>query len=96
MPFRDYVRYMEACREEAPLYLFDKWFGRPSKGERGEGIGREGEGMGDLTKDYTVPEYFAADLFSVLGEKRPDYKWLIIGPERSGSSFHVDPNSSGY
>lgn len=33
------------------------------------------------------------DLFSVLGdEQRPDYRWLIAGPARSGSSFHVDPN----
>lgn len=22
------------------------------------------------------------------------YRWLIIGPSRSGSSFHVDPNST--
>ncbi|CAN0266381.1 unnamed protein product, partial [Ectocarpus sp. 12 AP-2014] len=33
------------------------------------------------------------DLFSVLGEeRRPDHRWLIAGPARSGSSFHVDPN----
>ncbi|CAN0323548.1 unnamed protein product, partial [Hapterophycus canaliculatus] len=33
------------------------------------------------------------DLFSVLGkDRRPDHRWLIAGPARSGSSFHVDPN----
>jgi hypothetical protein len=35
-----------------------------------------------------VPEYFAEDLFSVLGDQRPDYRWLIIGPKKAGSSFH--------
>lgn len=48
----------------------------------------------DHEKDYTVPEYFGQDLFSVLGDKRPDYKWLIVGPKRSGSTFHKDPNST--
>jgi len=45
-----------------------------------------------LAGDFAVPPYFAADLFSVLGARRPDWRWLIIGPDRSGSSFHVDPN----
>lgn len=25
---------------------------------------------------------------------RPDWRWLIAGPTRSGSSFHVDPNGT--
>jgi hypothetical protein len=33
------------------------------------------------------------DLFRVFGpEARPDHKWLICGPKRSGSIFHIDPN----
>jgi len=35
------------------------------------------------------------DYFKVLGEeKRPHYKWVIFGPNRSGSTFHVDPNGT--
>ena len=35
------------------------------------------------------------DYFKVLGEqKRPHYKWVIFGPSRSGSTFHVDPNGT--
>jgi hypothetical protein len=39
-----------------------------------------------------VPEYFRDDLFALLGDARPDHRWVIIGPAGSGSSFHVDPN----
>ncbi len=42
-----------------------------------------------------VPKYFDEDLFSVLGEAgRPDFRWLIMGPPRSGSTFHKDPNAT--
>ncbi|PWN26975.1 Clavaminate synthase-like protein [Jaminaea rosea] len=33
-----------------------------------------------------------ADLFSLLSTRRPDYRWLIAGPARSGSGWHKDPN----
>ncbi|KAF5834671.1 hypothetical protein DUNSADRAFT_8553 [Dunaliella salina] len=45
-----------------------------------------------LAEDFSVPSVFNEDLFGVLGDSRPDYRWLIVGPARSGSSFHVDPN----
>ncbi|KAH9620773.1 hypothetical protein KSS87_000184 [Heliosperma pusillum] len=79
MKLEDYYRYSELTREERPLYLFDPKFG---------------EKVPALAKEYEVPVYFQEDLFSVLGEERPDYRWLIIGPSGSGSSFHIDPNST--
>lgn len=33
-----------------------------------------------------------ADLFSLLSTSRPDWRWIIAGPKRSGSSWHKDPN----
>ncbi len=55
----------------------------------------------ELAADYHVPKYFApspehpTDLFSLLGETaRPDYRWIIAGPARSGSIFHIDPNQT--
>lgn len=76
---RHYFAYCEAVenKDDQPLYIFDKHFANK---------------VPSLTEDYAVPEYFSDDLFNVLGENRPDYRWLIIGPARSGSSFHKDPN----
>lgn len=38
------------------------------------------------------PSFVAEDLFDLVKEKhRPPYRWLLIGPRRSGSCVHVDP-----
>ncbi|KAJ3329349.1 hypothetical protein HDU91_003883, partial [Kappamyces sp. JEL0680] len=79
MTFADYFQYARNCKEEAPLYLFDKL-----------ALSQDPS----LASDFTVPPFFSQDLFSVLGAKRPDYRWIIIGPARSGSTFHVDPNAT--
>ena len=51
-----------------------------------------GESTPALLEDYRVPHLFQEDLFDVLDyEQRPAFRWLIIGPERSGASWHVDP-----
>lgn len=83
--------------EEGPLYLFDRTALKPDSvlwkdymyslrkscpywdAERIEGAG----------DDVAVGH----DLFGLLGEgRRPDHTWLIVGPRRSGSVFHIDPN----
>ncbi|XP_051152452.1 arginine-specific demethylase JMJ22 [Andrographis paniculata] len=79
MKLEDYFRYSDQVREERPLYLFDPKF-----------IDK----VPQLGEDYEVPSYFDEDLFGVLGKDRPDYRWIIIGPAGSGSSFHIDPNST--
>ena len=84
-----YFRYSKAAVEEMPLYLFDREFNKLAP---------------QLLKDYeaylkeSCPYFDEAaehghDLFSLLGPtRRPDHRWLIIGPKRSGSAFHIDPN----
>lgn len=79
MKLGDYFRYSDQVREERPLYLFDPKFA---------------EKVPTLDSEYEVPMYFREDLFSLLGNERPDYRWIIIGPAGSGSSFHIDPNST--
>jgi hypothetical protein len=51
-----------------------------------------GESAPALLDDYSVPYLFQEDFFYVLDyDQRPAFRWLIIGPERSGASWHVDP-----
>ncbi|KAM0283607.1 hypothetical protein ACHAQH_002385 [Verticillium albo-atrum] len=83
-PFSTYHNYMNNTTDESPLYLFDKKFVE----KMGIKVGRE-EGAA-----YWKPECFGPDLFELLGDERPAHRWLIIGPERSGSTFHKDPNAT--
>jgi len=81
-PLRSYVDYMNDTTDESPLYLFDRSFVE----KMGLEVGMNGQ--------YWPPKCFGADHFSVLGNQRPDCRWLIVGPERSGSTFHKDPNAT--
>ncbi|KAJ5555261.1 hypothetical protein N7461_003731 [Penicillium sp. DV-2018c] len=84
---RTYGDYMADNSDESPLYLFDRSF----VSKMGLSVGPQ-----ETTPDasYWPPACFAEDFFSVLGDDRPDHQWLIIGPERSGSKFHKDPNAT--
>jgi hypothetical protein len=84
-PFKTYVDYMKNSHDESPLYLFDRAFTE----KMNINVGRDAENAA-----YWIPECFGEDLFDVLGDQRPDRRWLIIGPERSGSTFHKDPNAT--
>jgi len=86
-----YAKYCASTVEEAPLYLFDRTFAKTCP---------------QLLEDYVNAlksscPYFDSDaehghdLFSLLGaDRRPDHRWIIVGPKRSGSSFHIDPNAT--
>ncbi|RAH66504.1 putative F-box and JmjC domain protein [Aspergillus aculeatinus CBS 121060] len=86
-PFYSYVEYMKNNSDESPLYLFDRAF-----------VSKMGLKVGQLDQEpeaaYWPLACFGEDFFSVLGNDRPDRQWLIVGPERSGSTFHKDPNAT--
>uniref|UniRef100_K3X1S1 JmjC domain-containing protein n=1 Tax=Globisporangium ultimum (strain ATCC 200006 / CBS 805.95 / DAOM BR144) TaxID=431595 RepID=K3X1S1_GLOUD len=78
-PMDKYLHHSRTLMDDQPLFIFDKFFV---------------DKVPSLAEDYDVPKYFQEDFFSLLGEQRPDYRWLIIGPKKSGSTFHIDPNST--
>jgi hypothetical protein len=83
-PFATYYTYMKNNSDESPLYLFDRKFAEKT----GISVGKKPDGA------YWRPDCFGPDLFEVFGDERPAHRWLIVGPERSGSTFHKDPNAT--
>lgn len=75
-PLSLYSQYLARNRDESPLYLFDC----------------NSKAMQTLKSEYEAPKIFQDDAFKVFGKCRPDHAWLIIGSQRSGSTFHKDPN----
>ncbi|KAJ8905206.1 hypothetical protein NDN08_001715 [Rhodosorus marinus] len=76
----EYFDYMDSVVDDQPLYLFDKQFA---------------ENLPEVAEAYSSPECYGKDFFSLLPESfHPDWRWLIIGGRRSGSSFHKDPNET--
>ncbi|EKX39010.1 hypothetical protein GUITHDRAFT_76659 [Guillardia theta CCMP2712] len=75
-----FVRYMQEQEDDNPLYVFDENFADDEKE------------TASMAQDFSIPTYFQEDLFKYLGEDdRPPYRWVLVGPKRSGSSIHIDP-----
>ncbi|KAF2674916.1 Clavaminate synthase-like protein [Microthyrium microscopicum] len=84
-PLEAYVDYVNNNHDESPLYLFDRGFADKMNIQ----VGKDVDGA-----SYWPPECLGEDLFGVLGEQRPDHRWMIVGPARGGSTFHKDPNAT--
>jgi hypothetical protein len=84
LSMESYLQYVHQTsrRDDRPLYLFERHF---------LALGDE-----EMKNEFSVPPYFADDLQQLLEPFGlvPDYRWLIIGPRKSGSTFHKDPNAS--
>ena len=74
-----FLRYAADNIDDSPLYVFDGSFG-------------DRYGTAPLLEDFEVPKYFRDDLFRYGSERRrPPYRWIVIGPARSGTNIHIDP-----
>mmetsp|Transcript_13991 Transcript_13991/g.33924 ORF Transcript_13991/g.33924 Transcript_13991/m.33924 type:complete len:471 (-) Transcript_13991:112-1524(-) len=79
MTLKSFFDYAHNTSDESPMFVFCKNFADLTP---------------QLAADYETPQYFTTDLFTLLGEKRPHWRWLLAGGARSGSKWHVDPNST--
>lgn len=79
---KHFIEYMLYNKDDSPLYLFQSSIESRKK-------------VKDLVKDYTVPKFFQDDYFKIMGTNtRPPFRWLLIGPKRSGTTIHCDPLST--
>ena len=76
---RHFMSYLKQNKDDSPLYIFDTAFDEDKVAKR-------------ILQDYKVPVYFRNDLFRYVSEsRRPPYRWFLVGPERSGTTVHIDP-----
>eukprot|EP00752_Nemacystus_decipiens_P001866 g1797.t2 len=83
LTMEEFERYARTNKDDSPLYVFDWTVYKDDK------VGRE------VMAQYSVPSVFEEDLFQLLEEHQhpeyPSYRWLLVGPKRSGSACHNDP-----
>jgi hypothetical protein len=76
----DYLAYATSTDGEKPMYIFDKKI-----------LAR----CPTLRQDYNTLAYFQEDYFAYMAEDdRPDYRWVLAGPDGCGTPFHTDPHGS--
>lgn len=79
LPLKLFLRYMRSQRDDSPLYIFDSMY-------------NDKKTPSQLLQEYAVPPYFSEDLLGLVGEhRRPPYRWMLLGPKRSGTGVHIDP-----
>lgn len=88
MSLECYAKYIfsEGEFDDSPLAIYDSEFGD------------DDSPTNQLLNEYNVPSCFSEDLFSLAADDDdntaasvPPFRWILIGPERSGTGLHIDP-----
>ncbi|SNX84203.1 uncharacterized protein MEPE_02911 [Melanopsichium pennsylvanicum] len=86
-----------AVPDESPFYLFDASFADDPHASLEWRVPKFFQQISTTSTDASSQYGMSAvrsDLFSLLGLLRPDHRWIIAGPARSGSGWHKDPNGT--
>lgn len=86
-----------AVPDESPFYLFDACFADDPHASLEWRVPKFFQRISSTHADAASQYDMSAvrsDLFSLLGLLRPDHRWIIAGPPRSGSGWHKDPNGT--
>ncbi|CDU23438.1 uncharacterized protein SPSC_02067 [Sporisorium scitamineum] len=86
-----------AVPDESPFYLFDASFADDPHASLEWRVPKFFQQISTTPADAASQYDMSAvrsDLFSLLGLLRPDHRWIIAGPARSGSGWHKDPNGT--
>ncbi|SPO20501.1 uncharacterized protein UTRI_00898_B [Ustilago trichophora] len=86
-----------AVPDESPFYLFDASFADDPHASLEWRVPKFFQQISTTSTDASSQYDMSAvrsDLFSLLGLLRPDHRWIIAGPARSGSGWHKDPNGT--
>jgi len=76
---KHFLQYQQHNKDDSPLYVFDGAFDDDRKAKK-------------ILDGYEIPSLFRDDLFRFVSEsRRPPYRWFLVGPERSGTTVHIDP-----
>ncbi len=78
MELNTYYEYINNQEDDSPLGIYDSLFGHD-------------EPTNELLDEYSVPPFFSHDLFELYPHARPPFRWILIGPARSGTGMHIDP-----
>ncbi|EGR31249.1 jumonji domain protein [Ichthyophthirius multifiliis] len=74
-----FLEYLVHNTDDSPLYMFESAIEDIKEAKK-------------MIEKYEVPKFFKEDIFQYIGEKkRPPYRWFLVGPERSGTTVHIDP-----
>ena len=84
LTLEEFQEYVSTTSDDAPLGIYESQFHR--------------EPTTVISDWYTCPQtpcgepVFSPDLFALSeGRRRPPWRWVLVGAERSGTGMHVDP-----